>query len=203
MKTLGIIGGTFDPIHYGHLYIAEVAIYKLKLDKVIFMPAGSPPHKENKRVTEASLRLLMVESAIKDISGFQVSNYEIEEKGKSYTYKTLEYFSTDNEEIYFIVGSDGLINFHTWEEPDKILKLCTLVVVTRPGFNKEELLKKKTYFEDKYNGKIIFLEVEGKEISSTEIRNKIKNNENIEKLLPKSVYDIINEKGLYRGGKFD
>lgn len=199
MEKWGIIGGTFDPIHIAHLYIAEVAMKKLNLEKVIFMPAGSPPHKTDRRITEASLRLEMVNAAIKGKKGFEVSDYEIQNKGMSYTYKTLEYFNNKNREIYFIVGSDCLMNLHKWREVDKIFSLCKLVVVTRPGFSKSELIKKKIEFEEKYNGEIIFLEVEGKDISSTEIKEYIKEGLEIEKLLPKEVIEIINKKGLYRG----
>ena len=199
MEKWGIIGGTFDPIHIAHLYIAEVAMKKLNLEKVIFMPAGSPPHKTDRRITEACLRLEMVNAAIKGKKGFEVSDYEIQNKGMSYTYKTLEYFNNKNREIYFIVGSDCLMNLHKWREVDKIFSLCKLVVVTRPGFSKSELIKKKIEFEEKYNGEIIFLEVEGKDISSTEIKEYIKEGLEIEKLLPKEVIEIINKKGLYRG----
>ncbi|NLK95248.1 MAG: nicotinate-nucleotide adenylyltransferase [Clostridiales bacterium] len=199
MEKWGIIGGTFDPIHIAHLYIAEVAMKKLNLEKVIFMPAGSPPHKTDRRITEASLRLEMVNAAIKGKKGFEVSDYEIQNKGMSYTYKTLEYFNNKKREIYFIVGSDCLMNLHKWREVDKIFSLCKLVVVTRPGFSKSELIKKKIEFEEKYNGEIIFLEVEGKDISSTEIKEYIKEGLEIEKLLPKEVIEIINKKGLYRG----
>jgi len=199
LEKWGIIGGTFDPIHIAHLYIAEVAMKKLNLEKVIFMPAGSPPHKTDRRITEASLRLEMVNAAIKGKKGFEVSDYEIQNKGMSYTYKTLEYFNNKKREIYFIVGSDCLMNLHKWREVDKIFSLCKLVVVTRPGFSKSELIKKKIEFEEKYNGEIIFLEVEGKDISSTEIKEYIKEGLEIEKLLPKEVIEIINKKGLYRG----
>lgn len=199
MERWGIIGGTFDPIHLAHIYIAKEAKEKLNLQKIIFMPAGSPPHKTNKRITEASLRLKMVEAAIEGMEGFEVSDYEIKEQGMSYTYKTLEHFHKLNKEIYFITGADCLINLEKWKNVDKIFEYSKFVVLTRPGIGNKELLIQKHKIENKYNGKIIFLNIEGKDMSSTEIRNVIKNGEGLDKYLPKPVIKIIEDEKLYRG----
>ncbi|MDS0528390.1 nicotinate-nucleotide adenylyltransferase [Clostridium sp. SHJSY1] len=198
MKKVGLIGGSFDPIHLAHLYIAEEAKKRLKLDKLIFIPVGSQPLKINNKVTEASLRFSMVKSAIEGKDGFTVSDYEIEKKGLSYTYKTLEYFKRDNEELYFITGADCLIDLEKWREVKKIFKLCTLVVFTRPGYNNKELINQKKYLEEKYNSEIILLELEGLNISSTEVREKIRKRESVISLIPKKVFDIIERNGLYR-----
>lgn len=198
MCRVGIIGGTFDPIHLAHIYIAEEAKKKLSLDKVIFMPAGIQPLKTDKKVTEASLRLKMVQKAIEGKIGFEVSDYEIKKEGKSYTYKTLEHFHEKYEDLYFITGADCLLDIERWREIDKIFSLCKFVVFTRPGYNNQELLNKKKFVEEKYNGEIILLEVAGIDISSTDIREKIMNNEEVDNILPSVVLDIIKEKGLYR-----
>lgn len=194
----GIIGGTFDPIHLAHIYIAEEAKKKLNLDKVIFMPAGIQPLKTDKKVTEASLRLEMVQKAIEGKIGFEVSDYEIKKEGKSYTYKTLEHFYKEYKDLYFITGADCLLDIDKWKEIEKIFSLCKFVVFTRPGYNNNELVNKKRFVEEKYNGDIILLEVPGIHISSTEIREKIINNEKVDDILPAVVLDIIKEKGLYR-----
>ncbi|WP_195617577.1 nicotinate-nucleotide adenylyltransferase [Clostridium paraputrificum] len=198
MCRVGIIGGTFDPIHLAHIYIAEDAKKKLNLDKVIFMPAGIQPLKTDKKVTEASLRLEMVQKAIEGKIGFEVSDYEIKKEGKSYTYKTLEHFYKEYKDLYFITGADCLLGIDKWKEIDKIFSLCKFVVFTRPGYNNEELVNKKRFVEEKYNGDIILLEVPGIHISSTDIREKIINNEKVDDILPAVVLDIIKEKGLYR-----
>ena len=203
MERWGIIGGTFDPIHLAHIYIAEEAKKQLDLQKIIFMPAGSPPHKTNKRITKASLRLNMIKSAIEGKEGFEVSDYEIKEKGMSYTYKTLKAFYKENREIYFITGADCLMNLEKWREVDTILKLCNFVVFTRPGYDNKNLLKQKKLIEDKYNTKIIFLNIEGKDISSTEIRKLILEGKDLRRYLPNKVIDIINKEKLYRGENND
>lgn len=197
MERWGIIGGTFDPIHLAHIYIASKAKEELSLDKVIFMPAGSPPHKIEKRITEASLRFKMVKVAIEGMEGFEVSDYEIKKQGKSYTYKTLEDYYDKNREIYFITGADCLINLEKWKNVQRILDLCTLVVLNRPGINNEELYSQKKYIENKYNSQIKVLEIEGKDISSTEIREMIKVNSKIEEYVPIRVLNIIKEEKLY------
>ena len=201
MKRLGIIGGTFDPIHLAHVYIACEAEKKLNLDEVIFMPAGSPPHKKDKRITEASIRLKMVERAISNKNGFKVSDYEIKKQGMSYTYLTLQHFKTDNNIIYFITGADCLMDLEKWKNVNVILSLCNLVVLRRPGINDKELIKQKNYIEKKYNAKIIFLDIKGMEMSSSMIRKYVKENKDLKKYLCKDVIKIIKDEGLYGGAQ--
>lgn len=197
MKKVGVIGGTFDPIHLAHLYIAEEAKKKLNLDKVIFMPVGSQPLKQDKKVTEASLRFKMVQRAIEGYEEFEVSDYEINKKGISYTYETLEYLKNSKYETYFITGADCLISLPKWKAVDKIFKLCKFVVFTRPGISIDSLIKQKKVMEERYNGEIIFLEIPTVDLSSTEIREKLKNKEDISAYVPKKVLDIIYEENLY------
>lgn len=198
MNKVGIIGGTFDPIHLAHIYIAKEAKSELNLDKIIFMPAGIQPLKDEKKITEASLRLKMVKKAIEGIEGFEVSDYEIKKEGKSYTYETLEHFYSDEEELYFITGADCLLNIEKWKNIEKIFLLCKFVVFTRPGYNHKELVVQKRKIEEKYKIEIILLEVSGLNISSTDIREKIKTGESVENILQTEVLNIIDKEGLYR-----
>ncbi|WP_294353325.1 nicotinate-nucleotide adenylyltransferase [uncultured Clostridium sp.] len=198
MKRVGIIGGTFDPIHLAHLNIAKIAKDRLNLEKIIFIPAGSQPLKLDKKVTKASLRLNMVKTAIEGKDGFEVSDYEIQKQGISFTYETLEHFKKEDEQLYFITGADCLLNLEKWKGVKRILELCKFVVLTRPGYNDKKLETQKDYIEDKYGGEIILLEIDGLDISSTEIREKIKNNEDISSLVTKGVLKIIKDNGLYR-----
>ena len=200
MKRYGIIGGTFDPIHYAHLYIAYEAKEQLNLDEVVFMPAGKQPLKVNKEVTESKLRYDMVKTAIESYAEFSVSNYEIEKGGLSFTYETLEYFknkSTEDMELFFITGADCLINLEQWQGIEKIFSLATLVVFPREGINNKQMIEKKQEIEEKYNGKIIVLDLKELQISSTYIRERVNRKQRIDFFVPQMVIDIIYKNGLY------
>lgn len=197
MKKIGIIGGTFNPIHLAHLYIAYEAKCQLNLDKVIFMPAGSPPHKKNEDILEAPLRYKMVLEAIKKYEDFEISNYEIEKEGFSYTYETLENFKSKDNILYFITGADCLINIEKWKNPDRIFKASKLVVFNRPGYDKESLKLQKNEIEKKYNTSINFLDIMDLEISSTMIRDRIKDGKKIDFFIPKEVLDFIIKNNIY------
>lgn len=203
MKRYGIIGGTFDPIHYAHLYIAYEAKEQLNLDKVIFMPARKQPLKANNIVTDSKLRYDMVKAAIEPFNEFSVSNYEIEKEGLSFTYETLEHFKAESDannekkELFFITGADCLFSLEKWKQVSKIFSLSNLVVFSRGGIDKKEMIKKKEEIEEKYDGRIIILDLKQLEISSTEIREKVKANKRIDFFVPSKVMDIIYDKGLY------
>ncbi|MDU2155544.1 nicotinate-nucleotide adenylyltransferase [Clostridium sp.] len=197
MKKIGIIGGTFNPIHLAHLYIAYEAKCQLNLDKVIFMPAGSPHHKKNEDILEAPLRYKMVLEAIKKYEDFEISNYEIEKEGFSYTYETLENFKSEDNILYFITGADCLINIEKWKNPDRIFKTSKLVVFNRPGYDKESLKLQKNEIEKKYNTSINFLDIMDLEISSTMIRDRIKEGKKIDFFIPKEVLDFIIKNNIY------
>jgi nicotinate-nucleotide adenylyltransferase len=200
MKRYGIIGGTFDPIHYAHLYIAYEAKEQLNLDEVIFMPAGKQPLKADKAVTDSKLRYDMVKSAIETYDGFSVSDYEIEKGGLSFTYETLEVFKNNNDEdieLFFITGADCLITLEQWKAVEKIFSLASLVVFPRGGISKEEMMERKELIEEKYNGKIIILNLKELEISSTYIRERVNKNQRIDFFVPSKVADIIYKNDLY------
>ena len=171
-----IFGGTFDPIHIGHIHIAYEALYNLHLDKILFMPAGNPPHKNNKKITDAQIRYDLVKRAIESEEHFEISDYEINKKENSYTYETVELFSElqRNIEWYFLIGVDSLMDLDKWKNVDRILNSCKLVVYNRAGFTEEEVVKQKQYIEQKFNKKIIFIHMPIIDVSSTNIRNNIK-----------------------------
>ena len=199
---IGILGGTFDPIHNAHLYIAYEAKEQIKLDKVIFMPAGIQPLKTDKETTLSKYRYEMVKEAIKSYEDFEVSDYEINKEGLSYTYETLEYFKNlygyEDNELFFITGADCLMNIEKWKEVKKIFSFSNMVVFMRGGMNKEELLYQKDYIEKKYNTNIIFLSLNELDISSTDIRHRIYKGKKIDFFVPDKVKEYIEIKGLYR-----
>ncbi|MBU3145559.1 nicotinate-nucleotide adenylyltransferase [Clostridium sp. CF012] len=195
-----IFGGTFDPIHIGHIHIAYEALYNLHLDKIIFMPAGNPPHKKDKKITDAQIRYDLVKRAIESEVHFEISDYEINKKENSYTYETVELFSElqRNIEWYFLIGVDSLMELEKWKNVDRILNSCKLVVYNRSGFTVEEVAKKKRYIEEKFNKKIIYINMPIIDISSTNIRNNIKAGRSVNYLLPRGVEEIIHVLNLYK-----
>ncbi|MCR3758220.1 nicotinate-nucleotide adenylyltransferase [Clostridium felsineum] len=199
MKKKAIFGGTFNPIHNAHLKIALRSLEELKLDEVIFMPSGNPPHKNEKQIAPANLRYEMVREAIKDNCKFKIDDYEIKREGFSYTYKTLEHFSYVEKDVewFFIAGLDSLMDLEKWKNVNIILNLCKFIVFNRSGYDKEQIAKQKKMLERKYNNSIVFLDIEPIDISSTIIRHKIRRNEYIGDLVPEKIYDIIKKNKLY------
>lgn len=197
MKKIGILGGTFNPIHLAHLYIAYEAKNQLNLDKIIFIPAGNPPHKKNQNIVEASLRYEMVYEAIKNYDDFEISNYEIDKKGYSYTFETLENFKDKDNELYFITGADCLMDIERWKNPEGIFKLSKFVVFNRPGYNKDEIETQKIKIEDKFNTRITFLDIIDLEISSSMIRKRISEGKRVDFFLSKEVLSFIKENKIY------
>jgi len=193
---VGILGGAFNPVHYGHLVIASEVKDRLKLDKIIFVPAGKAPHRRIKGAT-ADERYEMVRLAIKDNPSFEVSRIEIE-KSKivdrpTFTLETIREFIKiygKGEKIYFILGLDEMLKISTWKEPRKLLELCKFVVVTRPGYDSRDLGKRIA-------SKVIMLQVPGLDISASGIRSRIKGGKPIRYLLPQSVERYIRKKQLY------
>jgi nicotinate-nucleotide adenylyltransferase len=195
-----IFGGTFDPIHIGHIHIAYEALYKLHLDKVLFMPAGNPPNKIGKKITDAQIRYELVKTAVGSEPYFEVSDYEIKKKEKSYTYETVELFSKNepNIEWYFLIGVDSLMDLDNWKRIDRILSSCKIIAYNRAGFTMDEVLKQKNYIEKKFHKEIIFLNMPIIDVSSTSIRDNIKEGRNVDYLLPRGTEGIIHKFHIYK-----
>ena len=200
MKRYGMMGGTFNPIHLAHLYIAYEAKEVLELDKVIFMVAGTPPHKKESPVIDSKYRNDMVKKAIEGYEGFEISDYEIKKNGYSYTYETLQYLKSldDVSEVFFIAGADSLMDIEKWRNTDLVLKNCTFVAFNRGEYNKDILELQKSKLEEKYNAKIILLDVANIDISSSMIRERIAEGRRVDFFLPEGVMKYISENNLYR-----
>lgn len=188
---IGLLGGTFNPIHMGHLILAEECWYKLGLDKVVFIPAFIPPHKDVEGGVSPADRLNMVRLALEGEKRFEISTYELDKGGTSYTVETLTHFRGvygGTAHLFFITGADSAESLSMWKDPDEILSLATFVIATRPGWGKDS----------PYNDRVTRLEMPEIEISSSMIRQRIKLREPIDYLVPSRVLDYIRNKGLYR-----
>jgi len=200
-KQVGIMGGTFDPIHNAHLALGECALKQLHLDEVWFMPARDPYFKKKKHVTPAALRSMMTELAVRNISGFKMSTFELERDGETYTAETLEKLHEMYPDIhfYFIVGSDSMYQIDTWWRPETIMRLATLVVAEREYPDRQRSFSDQIgYLKDRFDADIRVLEFTEMDISSTMIRNMVKNGEDISNLVPKDVAEYMAEHELYR-----
>lgn len=197
---LGIMGGTFDPIHYGHLVTAEGARHALALEKVIFVPAGRPPHKPNYGITEPWDRYRMTCLAVASNPFFQASTLEVDRPGPSYTIDTVRAISRlyAGAQIYFITGADALLEILTWKNFEMLLAICRFVAATRPGYCLYELFNKLDRLPDSLKQNILCMEVPALAISSTDIRQRVREGRPIKYLLPESVEEYILKNFLYR-----
>ena len=196
---IGILGGTFDPVHLGHLLIAEESRIGLQLDQVLFVPAGRPWLKEGQPLTEANHRVCMVELAIASNPHFQVRRDEVDRPGLSYTVDTLEELRAElpaDTELYFILGLDAFESFHRWKEPEKLLDLCRLVVVSRPGYADDERDQLLARYRS-HGDRICLLPVHSVDFSATEIRRRADEGVSFRYQVPEAVEEYILEQGLY------
>ena len=198
---IGIMGGTFDPIHIGHLILGETAYHQFHLDNVLFMPAGNPPHKQDRenRATD-SQRVEMVRLAIASNPHFTLSMEEMHREGYSYTYRTLERLKKryPDTEYYFILGADSLYTFDEWKEPARILGACTILVGTRNHTSDEKLDRVIEQLEEKYHGKIEKLESLNIDISSKMIRSWIEKGRSLAYYVPDQVIEYIQKNNIYK-----
>lgn len=200
MEKIGVMGGTFNPVHIGHLATAETVREEFSLDKIIFVPAAVPPHKSGRNIAPAKKRLAMTEIATASNPYFCVSAIEFEREGLSYTVDTIDELKKiygDGPEIFFIVGADVVNDLTTWHNPFELLQKCSLIAATRPGnfFGDENLV---TAFGEAAAKKIHRLTTPALEISSTDIRRRIKQGRSIRYIVPEPVADYIYREGLYR-----
>lgn len=195
---IGILGGTFDPIHRGHLKMAKAAADELKLDKVILLPDGDPPHKVPR--TLGQRRLDMVRLAAQEDARFEASDMELKRQGKTYTVDTLVAYKALCQEckLMYIVGSDTLKLFPTWRTAEAVAKMCDMAVVLRPGESREEILQVMDHHKQHFNLDSVLLLARGPDISSTRIRRMVAEGEDISSLVTKGVQRYILDHGLYR-----
>lgn len=199
---IGVLGGTFDPVHVGHLAIASAAMDRLKLSQVLFVPAGVPWLKGHRGITPAELRVEMLELAIAPYPRFRLSRIEIDRPGHSYTTDTLEQLKRElagDVDLYFIVGVDALSELHLWHQPQRIIELCHLVAARRPGSRTPDLESLEGSLPG-VSQRVIILDNEPVDASSSGIRERVAGGLSIEGLVPDAVARYIEEHGLYRKG---
>jgi len=192
------MGGTFDPIHFGHLVAAEEARARFSLDRVIFVPNGDPPHKKSYAVTAAERRYEMVVLATVSNSFFETSRIEIDRPGPSYSVDTMRAFRERlgiDAKLYFITGVDALTEIATWHDPEKLLELCELIAVTRPGYEAERL---RAALTSQMLARTHLLAIPRVDVSSTELRERAAAGQPLRYLTPEPVVRYIEVRGLYR-----
>ena len=196
MKT-GLFGGTFDPIHNGHLKVALTAKNQLGLDRIIFIPSGNPPHKTDKKVTDKERRLAMTRLAVKE-TGALVSDWEVRQENKSYSVDLVRHFMQESpdDEFYFIIGADSFYDLPTWYHYRDLMDICRFVVISRPDTEKSQML-------DLFEGtekppRVLFLDDLNLDISSTQIRRMLGEGKDVSHLVPKPVLDYIKNQNLYK-----
>lgn len=193
--SIGIMGGTFNPIHFGHLLAAEEARQQFKLKEIIFVPVARPPHKNQQNIVSPEDRYKMTCLAVKSNKYFKASDIEIKRKGTSYSQDTVVEFKKiyKNAKIYFITGADAIAELDTWKNANELHKLCQFIAVNRPG---HRLKIKKEYLKFTH-----ILEIPGVAISSTEIRHKVQQGKSIKYLVPENVERYIYTHKLYQENK--
>ena len=202
---IGVIGGTFDPIHNGHLIAAEYARTSLNLDKLIFIPSGIHPFKDNKSISHPSKRLDMISLAIDSNKYFEMSSIEIDRKGTTYTIDTIMELREEykEDEIYFIIGSDILFEIDKWKSFEELIHLCKFILLYRPGKEEDRIDKKIKELYLSYSIQLEKVKSPIIEISSTEIRARVKKEQSIKYLVPEFVEEYILEHNLYSKENLD
>ncbi len=200
LKKTGIMGGTFNPIHLGHLVIAEKAREQFELDEVLFMPSGIPYMKDCREVLPGQIRTKMTELAIRTNPFFSVSTMEVEREGRTYTYETLECLCGQNPdtEYYFILGADSLWHMEAWKHPERIFAASHILAAVRENKSMEEMEKQASHLREKFGARIDLLQTGQLEISSSMIRGLCREEKSIRYLMPEAVYDYIIQNKLYR-----
>lgn len=199
MKKYGIFGGSFNPIHYGHLMICEYIKEEMGLDKVIFIPTGNPPHKDLE--LSAKDRYEMVRLAISPNPDFEISDIETTRVKKSYTVDTIRELKKiyKEEKLYFLIGLDSLFQLKTWMKIGDLSQEIEFVVALRPGYlDKEEINKEIDFLRENFGTKINLIKTPLYEISSTDLRDRIREGKSLRYLIPKKVLDYIEESGFYK-----
>ena len=190
---IGIMGGTFNPIHLGHLILAENAYHQLNLDVVWFMPSGKPPHKSNKEILPNEDRVRMIRLAIEGTPYFELSLLEIERPGITYTVDTLEFLrkTQPNDRFFFLAGADSLYQFESWREPARILEMCHFAAARRDSVLYSDIEEQAAYLREKYHAEVSLIDIPEIDISSSNIRSRIQQGQTIHFLVPQAVEDDL------------
>ena len=194
------MGGTFDPIHYGHLVAAEGARYEFNLEKVIFVPAGRPPHKPKWHVTDPWQRFEMTVLAVQSNPFFQALSLEVERRGPSYAIETVREIALLNPgvQVYFITGADAVSEILTWKNTEELLSICCFIAATRPGYRLEDMWEKLDRLPIGLKNNIFCMEVPALAISSSDIRQRLREGRPVKYLLPELVEEYIAKNNIYR-----
>ncbi|PKM75823.1 MAG: nicotinic acid mononucleotide adenylyltransferase [Firmicutes bacterium HGW-Firmicutes-15] len=199
LKSLGILGGTFDPIHYGHIVAAECARDACHLDRVLFVPAARPPHKDLNEVLDSQHRFEMVKMAVQDNPDFAASALELKREGLSYTVETIASYQQEfpGAKIFFIIGVDALLLINTWKDVERLATLCNFIVVTRPGYHLRHEEEPFREIPAAIWEKILLVPIPGLYISSSDIRQRVAKGQTIKYLLPPAIEEYILKNDLY------
>lgn len=202
-KRIGIMGGTFNPIHIGHLLLAETAYREYKLDEIWFVPAFDPPHKVGQKIASYQDRAEMTALAIRDIEYFRRSDIETERRGYSYTSETLALLHDKYPEydFYFIMGADSLLQIEQWHQPERVLKQATVLASGRGHQPLDKLRKQMDYLSEKYDACLHLIHIPEVDISSALIREKIASGHSVRFMVPEAVYHYIGAHRLYADEK--
>jgi nicotinate-nucleotide adenylyltransferase len=197
---LGVLGGTFDPVHFGHLLLAERCREECLLDEVVFLPAGLPPHKRGQEITSGTDRAQMLELAIAGQPRFRVDRRELSKDTPSFTVETLREFRREQPEteLVFLMGADSLAEFAQWREPQEILELAEVAVVGRYGSLTADLGAYRQLWGDRRVDRICQVQIPRIEFASREIRARVASRKTIRFMTPRAVECYIEQQGLYR-----
>ena len=197
---IGILGGTFDPVHYGHLIAAETCRERLKLDQVRLIPAASPPHKPGIRIADGHARADMLSLAVSGYPEFVVDRRELKRSGPSFTVDTLRELTVEfpGQDLYFLMGADSLRDLLTWREPEEIARLATIVACNRPGVAEVTSSQIVEWVGQEIAARVLSLTMPGTDLSATELRQRIADRRTLRFLTPRAVEAFISQHGLYK-----
>lgn len=199
MKKIGIMGGTFNPIHCAHMEMARCALVQKKLDEIWFMPSKIPPHKSKAGLLDEETRAKLVRLAVEEEERFVFSDFELKRNETTYTAKTLELLHGKYPEVswYFILGGDSLFSFHEWYHPEQIARYATILAVSRDGVDDKRMCDQAQFLSEKYQGEFCVLTMQQMDISSSKIRDRLSKGISVKEDLPPKVNAFIQEHRLY------
>lgn len=204
MRKVVLYGGSFDPIHHGHLIIGRSVLEQISADELLLIPSAQPPHKDPSGLSPAMARLEMCRLAVAGECGLSVSDWEVQREGPSYTLATVEHFRASlgrDVALYWLIGEDSLVELHTWYRATELVDRCTIVTARRPGATTPRRAELETHFSAGQVGRLLehVLETPRIDIAATNIRGRVRRGESIRYFVPEAVERYIMECGLYRG----